>query len=129
MLKPSILFFVCDGGFLGNAILVYYEVLCIYAHQYYLLCSWNAAYESLLGSNKPFPQPIPLHVRSNAFQLTILMYGKVQFSPSNYHKSLIFNLQLRNRTTYAIQLSKPGKFGPWGGFEDGFAFSKKNKSN
>ncbi|XP_039814182.1 uncharacterized protein LOC120676911 isoform X2 [Panicum virgatum] len=23
--------------------------------------SWNAAYESLLGSNKPFPQPIPLH--------------------------------------------------------------------
>ncbi|EMS50088.1 hypothetical protein TRIUR3_19400 [Triticum urartu] len=22
---------------------------------------WNAAYESLLGSNKPFPQPIPLH--------------------------------------------------------------------
>lgn len=23
--------------------------------------SWNAAYESLLGSNKPFSQPIPLH--------------------------------------------------------------------
>nr|CAB3504422.1 unnamed protein product [Digitaria exilis] len=23
--------------------------------------SWNAAYESLLGSNKPFAQPIPLH--------------------------------------------------------------------
>ena len=23
--------------------------------------SWNAAYESLLGSNKPFTQPIPLH--------------------------------------------------------------------
>ncbi|XP_062194078.1 uncharacterized protein LOC133897376 isoform X1 [Phragmites australis] len=23
--------------------------------------SWNAAYESLLGSNKPFPQAIPLH--------------------------------------------------------------------
>ncbi|KAF5466739.1 hypothetical protein F2P56_016641 [Juglans regia] len=22
--------------------------------------SWNASYESLLGSNKPFPQPIPL---------------------------------------------------------------------
>jgi len=47
--------------YLGNAILVYYEGLCNYAHQYYLLCSWNAAYESLLGSNKPFPQPIPLH--------------------------------------------------------------------
>ncbi|KAF8663096.1 hypothetical protein HU200_055691 [Digitaria exilis] len=37
------------------------------------LCSWNAAYESLLGSNKPFAQPIPLHVRSNAFHLTIIM--------------------------------------------------------
>ncbi|KAK6912211.1 protein of unknown function DUF4050, partial [Dillenia turbinata] len=24
------------------------------------LCSWNATYESLLGSNKPFPQAIPL---------------------------------------------------------------------
>ncbi|GAV87058.1 LOW QUALITY PROTEIN: DUF4050 domain-containing protein, partial [Cephalotus follicularis] len=24
------------------------------------LCSWNATYDSLLGSNKPFPQPIPL---------------------------------------------------------------------
>ncbi|KAL1081999.1 hypothetical protein E1A91_D09G101600v1 [Gossypium mustelinum] len=23
-------------------------------------CSWNATYESLLGNNKPFPQPIPL---------------------------------------------------------------------
>ncbi|KAM2957952.1 hypothetical protein FF2_024870 [Malus domestica] len=23
-------------------------------------CSWNASYESLLGSSKPFPQPIPL---------------------------------------------------------------------
>lgn len=22
--------------------------------------SWNATYESLLGSNKPFPQPVPL---------------------------------------------------------------------
>ncbi|EEC70023.1 hypothetical protein OsI_00587 [Oryza sativa Indica Group] len=25
------------------------------------ILSWNAAYESLLGSNKPFHQPIPLH--------------------------------------------------------------------
>lgn len=25
-------------------------------------CSWNATYESLLGTNKPFPQPIPLAV-------------------------------------------------------------------
>ncbi|GMH12452.1 hypothetical protein Nepgr_014293 [Nepenthes gracilis] len=25
------------------------------------ILSWNATYESLLGTNKPFPQPIPLH--------------------------------------------------------------------
>lgn len=26
------------------------------------LCSWNATYESLLGTRQPFPQPIPLPV-------------------------------------------------------------------
>jgi hypothetical protein len=30
---------------------------------------------------------------------------KVQFTPSNYHKSSIFILQLQNRITEAIQLS------------------------
>uniref|UniRef100_A0A8R7PX56 DUF4050 domain-containing protein n=1 Tax=Triticum urartu TaxID=4572 RepID=A0A8R7PX56_TRIUA len=29
-------------------------------------CSWNATYESLLGSTKTFAQPIPLGVRSPA---------------------------------------------------------------
>ncbi|GER51679.1 SPX (SYG1/Pho81/XPR1) domain-containing protein /zinc finger (C3HC4-type RING finger) protein-related [Striga asiatica] len=29
--------------------------------------SWNATYESLLGTNKPFPQPIPLPVRNGGF--------------------------------------------------------------
>ncbi|XP_010539507.1 PREDICTED: uncharacterized protein LOC104813566 isoform X3 [Tarenaya hassleriana] len=24
------------------------------------ICSWNPSYDSLLGSNKPFPQPLPL---------------------------------------------------------------------
>ncbi|KAI4329334.1 hypothetical protein L6164_021609 [Bauhinia variegata] len=32
--------------------------LCLAKHLW--LCSWNATYESLLGSNKPFTQPIPL---------------------------------------------------------------------
>ncbi|XP_021610374.1 uncharacterized protein LOC110613516 isoform X2 [Manihot esculenta] len=27
---------------------------------FWLCCSWNATYDSLLGSNKPFPRPIPL---------------------------------------------------------------------
>ena len=27
-----------------------------------MYCSWNATYESLLGTNKPLPQPIPLPV-------------------------------------------------------------------
>ena len=50
--------------------------------------------------------------------------GDVQIRPSNYRKSPIFYLQLQNRTPYAIQLSKPGKFGPWGGFQGGFVFLK-----
>ena len=32
------------------------------------------------------------------------------FTPLNYHKSPIFNLQLQNQTTYAIQLSKRAIF-------------------
>ena len=31
--------------------------------------------------------------------ITLIIMGKVKFSPSNYRKSLIFNLQLRNQTT------------------------------
>ena len=53
--------------------------------------------------------------------------GKVRFKPSNYHKSLIFNLQLRNRITEVIQLFKPGKFRPLGGFEGDFPFCKNKK--
>ncbi|KAM7254004.1 hypothetical protein ACFE04_031686 [Oxalis oulophora] len=33
---------------------------CLSVVKKFMLCSWNASYESLLGSNKPFPQPIPL---------------------------------------------------------------------
>ncbi|VVA32645.1 PREDICTED: LOC110625848 isoform [Prunus dulcis] len=33
---------------------------CLSMVKSFCLCSWNASYESLLGSNKPFPQPIPL---------------------------------------------------------------------
>ena len=47
---------------------------------------------------------------------------QVRFTPYNYRKSPIYNLQLRNRTTYAIQLSKSGNFSLWGGFESGFPF-------
>lgn len=37
---------------------------------------------------------------------------KVRFTLSNYNKNLIFNLQVQNRITEDIQLTKPGKFGP-----------------
>ena len=57
----------------------------------------------------------------------LFLMGKVRITISNYYGSPIFNLQLQNRTTYAIQLSKSDKFDPWGGFEGGFAFSKKIK--
>ncbi|KAH1052331.1 hypothetical protein AAZX31_08G209100 [Glycine max] len=33
---------------------------CLCLAKNFWLCSWNATYESLLGSNKPFRQPIPL---------------------------------------------------------------------
>ncbi|XP_038899929.1 uncharacterized protein LOC120087116 isoform X1 [Benincasa hispida] len=33
---------------------------CLCMPKSFWLCSWNATYDSLLGSNKPFPQPIPL---------------------------------------------------------------------
>ena len=42
----------------------------------------------------------------------LIHLGKVRFTPSKYHKNLIFNLQLRNRITETIQLLKLGKFGP-----------------
>ena len=45
-----------------------------------------------------------------------ILQGKVCFTPSNYHKRRIFNLQLRNRIIETIYLLKPGKFG----FESGF---------
>ncbi|XP_048234273.1 uncharacterized protein LOC8282328 isoform X2 [Ricinus communis] len=35
------------------------DCLCM-VKNFWLCCSWNATYESLLGSNKPFPRPIPL---------------------------------------------------------------------
>lgn len=39
----------------------------------FIVCSWNAAsYDNLLGSNKLFPQPIPLNVsvlKSNSLAL------------------------------------------------------------
>ncbi|XP_012456853.1 uncharacterized protein LOC105777895 isoform X1 [Gossypium raimondii] len=33
---------------------------CLSMVKQFWLCSWNVTYENLLGSNKPFPQPIPL---------------------------------------------------------------------
>ncbi|RZC01117.1 hypothetical protein D0Y65_016742 [Glycine soja] len=36
------------------------KTYCLCVAKFFWLCSWNATYESLLGSNKPFHQPIPL---------------------------------------------------------------------
>ena len=51
-----------------------------------------------------------------------LVIGKVRFTLLNYHKSSSLTLQLQNRITKTIQLLKPGKFGPLGGFEGGLSF-------
>ena len=50
-----------------------------------------------------------------------------KFGFSNYRKNPIFNLKLQNWVTYAIQLSKPEKFGSLGGFKGGFVFFIKLK--
>ena len=44
----------------------------------------------------------------------------------NYHKSLIFNLQLQNWIMEVIQLSKPSKFDPYGGFKGAFFYFFQN---
>ena len=58
------------------------------------------------------------------FCLYIFKYGnymkKNRFTPLNYHKSPIFNLQLQK--TWPIQLSKMDKCSLLGGFEGGFVF-------
>jgi hypothetical protein len=45
-----------------NTFLYFVRTLCFSIVKSFCLCSWNATYESLLGSNKPFTQPIPLSV-------------------------------------------------------------------
>ena len=51
--------------------------------------------------------------------------GEVRFTPSNYHKSLIFNLELQNQITKVIiQLLKPENFGPLVGLESDFPFCR-----
>ena len=52
----------------------------------------------------------------------IYIWDKSDLHLLEYHKSLIFNLQLRNRIAEAIRLLKPGKFSPLGSFEGGFPF-------
>ncbi|XP_010654785.1 uncharacterized protein LOC100250951 isoform X3 [Vitis vinifera] len=36
------------------------KTYCLSMVKHFWLCSWNATYDSLLGSNKPFRQPVPL---------------------------------------------------------------------
>ena len=54
--------------------------------------------------------------------ITLINLGENHFTPLNYHKSPIFNLQLQKQITEVIQLSKPGKFAPQGGLKGGFSF-------
>ena len=52
--------------------------------------------------------------------------GKVHFTPLNTHKNLIFDLQLQNRITRVVQLSKPDKFRPLRSF---VCLKNKNKNS
>ncbi|CAL9091768.1 unnamed protein product, partial [Musa textilis] len=46
--------------------------------------SWNATYDSLLGSNKPFPQPIPLSVRTAPLILVVVCVAQIRLK-RGYH--------------------------------------------
>ena len=65
-----------------------------------------------------------IYKRQSSCRFRLKKKGKVQFTPSNYHKSPIFNLQLQNRITETIQVLEPDKFSTLGGFEGGFLFFK-----
>jgi hypothetical protein len=47
-----------------------------------IFASWNTTYESLLGSNKPFSQPIPLAVRLLNHAIQDLMLNKPHIFPT-----------------------------------------------
>jgi hypothetical protein len=64
-MSKQIYSYVFDGVFLG--FMVYDGGLCNMLTQILYLCSWSAAYQTVLVTNKPFPRPVPLHVRYNAF--------------------------------------------------------------
>ena len=54
---------------LWTKITLCYLISSIICNFLLMVYSWNTTYESLLGSNKPFSQPIPLGVRSYALLL------------------------------------------------------------
>ncbi|KAE9460276.1 hypothetical protein C3L33_07820, partial [Rhododendron williamsianum] len=45
----------------------------------FIFCSWNASYENLLGTSKPFPQPIPLAVSCQSRLDSIQWQEMVEF--------------------------------------------------
>jgi hypothetical protein len=56
----------------------------------------------------------------SGYRIMLKKLDKVYFWPSNSYSSLILAIQLQNRVSLTIQLSKPVTFGHPSGFECGF---------
>lgn len=58
------------------------------------LCSWNVTYDNLLGSNKPFHQPIPLSVSpallEYLYNVSMLYHVSADFLWASYSLLLDF---------------------------------------
>ncbi len=73
----------CFTSLIGAYFLSLIQPLCF--------CSWNATYDSLLTTNKPFPQPIPLPVSCNRQRLFPLLLLLIHTSTTFLTISWILN--------------------------------------
>jgi hypothetical protein len=64
-------------------------------------CSWNATYESLLGSTKIFAQPIPLGVRSRAKLHTVSLF-RIYLPQNNIFTCLCSVLQWQEMVDFLV---------------------------
>lgn len=62
---------------------------CRWLISHYVCCSWNATYESLLGTRQPFPKPIPLSV--SAVYIYGSLLGFLRWECKNYKLIIWFS--------------------------------------
>lgn len=86
----------------------------------FVIHSWNATYESLLGTNKPFPQPVPLSVSCVCCKISVIALYQLIIASScvlkTFYKTIFgrrwstFSSTFGNRRVCMIEQPKPGNF-------------------